>query len=256
VLLLKVQYFVAASLLLLLGMVSPCLGQMMSGIGVSQGELFTYRYTCYFNSNDSSISMPPDFAWINQTDYYMMNVTGISGSTVNYATSMRMVNGTIIMGTGGMNMASGANPMSGYNPMGMTGVNSYFFMSSNVGMMGRMYSSSSNSPTINDTVTMGYSGGQRTANHMSSIINLNGMMNQTDYYFDQATGAMVEWRQQSIKNNGDLQSNSTQLVQITQSSVWAVPEFSVFLIVPVLCVVTAFVFFIRVRQVRCRLKPL
>ena len=72
-------------------------------------------------------------------------------------------------------------------------------MSSNVGMMGKMFPSSSNSPTVNDTLMMSYAGGQRSTNHFSMVTNQNGMMNQSDYYFDQATGAMVEWHQNTFK---------------------------------------------------------
>ncbi len=226
---------------------------MMSGVGVAKGDTFSYRYTCYFDSNDSSVSMPPQFAWINQTDYYMMNVTGVSGSTVNYATNMRMVNGTVIMGTGSMNMGNGANSMNGYNPMGMTGMNSYFFMYSNVGMMGKMYPSTQNSPTINDTVMMNYPGGQRTANHMSLNVNRNGMMNQTDYYFDQATGAMIQWRQQSIQTNGNLVTNSTQVMQLVESSVWTVPEFPAFAILPLLCLMAVAILLIKLKSKSVRL---
>ena len=229
-------------------MVSPALGQMMSGIGVSKGDSFTYHYTCYFNSNDSSVVMPAEFAWINQTDYYMMNVTSVSGSMVSYSTNMPMVNGTTLMGTGDMNMGNGVNSMSGYNPMGMTGMNSYFFMYSNVNMMGKMFPSSSNSPTINDTTVMLYPGEQRVTNHMSLVNNQGNVMNQTDYYFDQPTGAMVQWRQQYIQTNGNLMANSTTLMQLDSSSVWVVPEFPALLIAPLLFVGAALAVFIKIKS--------
>jgi uncharacterized membrane protein YidH (DUF202 family) len=47
----------------------------------------------------------------------------------------------------------------------------------------------------------------------------------SDFYFDQATGMMVQWRQQTIQTNGALQTNSTQMMRITSSNVWVIPEF-------------------------------
>jgi hypothetical protein len=242
--------------LLVLGLVSPVLGQMMhEGIGVSDGDSFSYSYLCYFDSDDPSFNMPPDFSWIKQTQYYMMNVTGTSGQVVNYDTHMYFVNGTNIAGNGYLNMQDGVNSMmSGYNPMSGTYGGDYFFMQSNVGMMGRMYPSAANSPTVNDTVTRSYPDGERTLNHMSLILNQNGDINQTDYYFDQATGAMVEWRQQYIQTQGDLQANSTQVMQLTQSTAWAVPEFPAFVVIPLVCAMTAIALYLKTKSGASKLK--
>jgi hypothetical protein len=128
------------------------------------------------------------------------------------------------------------------------GMNSFFFMTSNVGMMGKMFPSSSNSPTVNDTLMMGYAGGQRLTNHFSMVTIQTGMMNQSDYYFDQATGAMVEWHQQGIQNNGNLQANSTQMMKLTSSSVWTVPELSIFIVLPFLCVTVAVILTVKIKK--------
>ncbi len=197
---------------------------MMSGVGVARGNTFFYSYTCYFLSNDSSAISPPEFAWINQTDYFLINVTGVSGSAINFETTMHRQNGSNIVGSGTIDVGSAMSSMSGYNPMGMS---SYYFMSSNVGMMGKMFPYASVSPTVNDTMMMSYAGGQRLTDHLSMISNQNGMMNQSDFYFDQSTGAMVEWREQSVQTSGSLRTNSTQLMKLASSSVWDVPEFPI-----------------------------
>ncbi len=51
------------------------------------------------------------------------------------------------------------------------------------------------SPTINETLTMPYSGGSRLSNHFVIRTTSNGMMINSDFYSDQATGMMVQWRQ-------------------------------------------------------------
>ncbi len=240
----------------MLGLVSPALGEMMhEGIGVTDGDSFSYSYLCYFDSNDSGFSMPADFSWINQTQYYMMNVTGVSGQSVNYDTHMYFDNGTSIAGYGYMNMQDGVNSMmQGYNPMSGTYNGNYFFMQSNVGMMGRMYPSNTNSPTVNDTVTRSYPDVERTLNHMYFILNQNGDINQTDYYFDQATGAMVEWREQYIQTHGSLQANSTQIMQLTQSTAWTVPEFPTLIIIPLICAATAAAILLKTKNKNLQIK--
>ncbi|HUK85507.1 MAG TPA: hypothetical protein VLU95_06575 [Candidatus Acidoferrum sp.] len=48
--------------------------------------------------------------------------------------------------------------------------------------------------------------------------------NSEDFYFDQATGMMTQWREETIQS-GSVQTNSTQVMKITSSSVWVIPEF-------------------------------
>ena len=134
-----------------------------------------------------------------------------------------------------MNVGTGMASISGYG--GPIEASNFYFMARNVGMMGRMFPSSNGSPTINDTLMMSYAGGSRLTNHFSTTTSQSGMMVTSDFYFDQATGMMVEWRQQSIQTNGNLQTNSTQMMKITSSSVWAIiPEFSPSVVVSVLVV--------------------
>ena len=215
---------------LFLGFFSTTFGKMMmtSTVGVASGDVFRYSYTCYFNSNDPHAVPPASFSWINQTDYFMVNVTGVSGSSVNFETMMRGLNGTNSMGLCSMNVGTGMASISGYG--GPTDANNFYFMARNVGMMGRMFPSSNSSPTINNTLMMSYAGGQRLTNHFATSTIQNGMTVNSDFYFDQATGMMVEWRQQTIQTSGSLLTNSTQMMKITSSSIWAVPEFPTFFV--------------------------
>jgi len=206
-------------------------GQMMSVVGVAEGDVFNYGYTCYFSSNDPHAVTPASFSWINQTAYFMINVTGVSGSSVNFDTTLHGLNGSNSLGACSMNVGTGVASISGYG--GPSDASNFYFMASNVGMMGRMFPSSGVSPTINDTFMMSYMGGSRLTNHFVTNATQGGMMVESDFYFDQATGMMVEWRQQTVQTNGNLQTNSTQLLKITASSVWVVPEFPTSSFVPI-----------------------
>lgn len=222
---------------LLLGTLSSAFGEMMtSNVGVTRGDVFRYGYTCYFNSNDPNAVPPAAFSAINQTDYFMINVTGVSGSSVNFETMMRGLNGSISLGVCSMNVGTGMTSISGYS--GPTQDSNFYFMARNVGMMGRMFPSAASSPTINDTVMMPYAGGSRLTNNLITSTTANGMTVNSDYYFDQATGMMVEWREENIQTNGTLQTNSTQMMKITSSSVWVIPEFPASTVLPVFIVGT------------------
>jgi hypothetical protein len=211
------------SAILCFGLFSVAFGEMMSMIGVSKGDMFYYDYTCYFNSNNPNAVPPASFSWINQTGYFMINVTGVSGSSVNFESNMHGLNGSNALGVCSMNIGTGMTSISGYG--GPTEANNFYFMARNVGMMGKMFPSNLTSPTINGTLMMNYASGQRLTNHFNTSSTQNGTVVNSDFYFDQDTGMMVQWRQETIQTSGTLQTNSTQYMKMTSSSVWTVPEF-------------------------------
>ena len=222
--------------ILFFGSFSSAFGEMMSSsVGVAKGDVFRYGYSYYFNSNDPHAVSPASFNWINQTNYFMINVTGVSGSSVSFNTMMLGLNGSSSFGVCSMNVGTGMASISGYG--GPTDASNFYFMARNVGMMGRMFPSLNTSPTINGSLMMSYSGGSRLTNHFNTTTNQNGATVNSDYYFDQATGMMVQWRQQSIQTSNNFLTNSTQMMTINSSSIWVVPEFPVSMIVPILFVV-------------------
>jgi hypothetical protein len=209
---------------LFFGSFSVAFGEMMSSpVGVGRGDVFRYNYTCYFNSNDPNSVPPASFSWINQTNYFMINVTEVSDSSISFNTMLLGFNGSSSIGVCSMNVGTGMASISGY--AGPTDANNFYFMARNVGMMGRMFPSSLMSPTINGTLMMNYAGGSRLTNHLTTSTNQNGATVNSDYYFDQATGMMAQWRQESVQTSGHLQTTSTQMMKIISSSLWAIPEF-------------------------------
>jgi hypothetical protein len=219
--------------ILLFASFNEAFGEMMtSTVGVASGDVFRYGYTCYFNSNDPNAVPPASFSWINQTDYFMINVTGVSGASVNFVTMLHGLNGSSSFGICSMNVGTGMASISGYGGPGEA--SNFYFMARNVGMMGRMFPSANSSPTINGTLMMTYAGKQRLTNHYTTNTIQNGMTVNSDFYFDQATGMMVQWRQETIQTSSHLQTNSTQMMKITESSVWAIPEFPSSIVAPLI----------------------
>ena len=208
---------------------SMVFGEMMSSnVGVAGGDVLRYRYVCYFNSSDPHAVASATFSSINETDYFMINVTGVSGDSVSFDTTLQDLNGLSHVGVCNMNVGTGAASSSGYG--GPADASGFFFMARGMGMMGRMFPSSASSPTINDTQSMPYPGGARLTNHYVTSTTENGMMVNSDFYFDQATGMMVQWRQQTVQTSGSVQTNTTQMMKISSSSVWTIPEYSTFLV--------------------------
>ena len=210
---------------LLTGSLSAAFGEMMPTVGVANGDFFRYNYTCYFNSNNPHVVPSASFSAINQTDYFMVNVTDVSGASVNFETMLRGLNGSSSIGVCNMNVGTGITSFSGY--AGPVSTNNFYFMARGVGMMGRMFPSSTSSPTINDTFLMPYASDSRLTNHFETNDNntLIGVYNNLDIYYDQATGMMVQWRQETIQTSGTTQTNSTQMMNIASSNVWVIPEF-------------------------------
>ena len=139
-------------------------------------------YTCYFNSNNPNAVPPASFSSINQTDYFMISVTGVSGSSVNFDTTLRGSNGSSSQGVCSMNVSTGMVSVSGYGGPGAE--TSFYFMGRNIGMMDKMFPSASSSPTVNETVMMSYVGGQRLTDHFDTITVLNGATVTSDFYIE------------------------------------------------------------------------
>jgi hypothetical protein len=241
--------------ILFFGSLRTAFAEMMtSTVGVAKGDVFRYGYAYYFNSNDPNAAPPASFSWINQTNYFMINVTGVSGSSVNFNTMLLALNGSSSIGVCNMNIGTGMTSISGYG--GPTDASNFYFMARNVGMMGRMFPFASASPTINDTLMMTYASGTRLTNHFFTTTNQNGMIVNSDFYFDQATGMMVEWRQEAIQTSGTLQTNSTQMMKITSSSEWVIPEFPASIIVPAFIVVAAALVFVTIAIAKLKRTPI
>ena len=225
----RILSLVLAILLISSYVCSGAFGEMMSSVvGVGAGDVFRYSYICYFNSSDPHAVLPAALISINQTNYFMINVTGVSGSAINFNTMLLSLNGSSYLGVCSMNVGSGSPLVSGYG-----GPSSFYFMARNVGMMGKMFPSIALSPTVNDTLMMSYAGASRLTNHFVTTDenNLINVLNSEDMYFDHATGMLVQWRHEVIQTSGSIQTNTTQIMKMTSSSVWDIPEFPTSIIV-------------------------
>jgi hypothetical protein len=96
------------------GVFDVAFGEMMSTVGVAKDDNFNYNYNCYFISNDPDAVPPASFSWINQTEYFMIYVTSVSGSSVSLTTTLHGLNGSNSTGVCNMNVGTGMVSISGY----------------------------------------------------------------------------------------------------------------------------------------------
>jgi hypothetical protein len=76
-------------------------------VGVNIGDTFTYNITSTSTLIGLDAVEPPGFFQYNQTDYYKITITGITGTNVSMDTLWRFKNGTEVTGTQLLDIANG-----------------------------------------------------------------------------------------------------------------------------------------------------
>jgi hypothetical protein len=187
--------------------------------GVAKGDFFTYNVMGIVNSKSPDAEIPSQFLDLNNTEWYRVTVTDVSGPEVSIETAQHFKNGTEVTGTGMVNVETGINsPMNGF----------WAVFASNLKANDRVHPNGPERSTVNATVSRDYgAGGTRETNSLY-IINQYVDQNEpdktyTEYgntYFDQQTGMLVELRYISVYNNPEV---TLQLVwKLTETNRWAV----------------------------------
>jgi hypothetical protein len=66
----------------------------MATVGVHVGDSFTYSITGSVSLESPDATITPGFDQYNQTDYYKVTITGVTGTNVSLSTTWRFLNGT------------------------------------------------------------------------------------------------------------------------------------------------------------------
>lgn len=215
-------------ILLCLAMTGITMVQGQTTVGVSQGDVFEYDMVSYWSSLYYD-TVPEELLELNQTEWLRATVTGVSGSQISTRVTAHFRNGTEISSDGSCNIDTGENP--GGPP----------FISANLGKNDLVNPSASEKWYINETVTRTYKDGSRQTNHLR----LEYVENSTDvgeynriyeYYFDKNTGALVEYKYEFSYTG----LTSIQQSKLISSSVWVIPEFPAFIILPLFAMITLF----------------
>ncbi len=186
--------------------------------GVGVGNTATYGNVNFdWSSNDPSATPPSQWIGLNGTAWFRGTIENIAGTNVTINSLIHYNNGTEDTELGWVDVDTGQGDMT------------LFLISANLNVSNPIYITGDYSDlTINETIPMPYPGGQRQTNHVnvttevtSEFFNVSLSMN---LYWDKATGVLT---QMSIISNQTMTytTNYSISMQLTDSSVWVVPEF-------------------------------
>jgi hypothetical protein len=182
--------------------------------GVSVGDTFTFDVTFFWNSSDPNAVIPPEFLETNQTESFRVTITDINGSTLTMLDTWVFKNGTESNSTGLINLESG-NSSGGF----------WAVVAANLGKNDLLHPAGTDGITVNETTTREYPSGARETNYFK--LNYQGnyetyghYTEEGDYYFDRATGMLVELYDKSTFFSANMQG--AVLWKIKASNVWVV----------------------------------
>jgi hypothetical protein len=182
--------------------------------GVSLGDTFTYDVSSFWNSSDANVVVPQKFLEINQTESFRVTITDISDSMVTTLDTWVFKNGTEHNSTGLVNVETGFNS-GGFWPV----------VAANLGKDDLLHPAGQNGITVEETIIREYQSGARETNHFT--LNYQGndenygyYTAEGDYYFDRATGMLVELYDKSEFLGANMQC--AVLWEIKESNVWLV----------------------------------
>ena len=184
--------------------------------GLTAGNVFTYNIKGLATKTGPNATIPESFLELNQTEWYRVNITSVSGSEVSYNATWRFINGTEFEQASKVNVATGAG-----NP------DFWAIYAANLTAKDLVRPSGSDGFTVNDTETRTYKGGNRETNLLSIQSQFYDSSDPTysktynDYmyvYFDKQTGMLVELR--NIQLYSDPQLILTIEWKLADSNVW------------------------------------
>ncbi|MEM2292750.1 MAG: hypothetical protein QXX41_05695 [Nitrososphaerota archaeon] len=214
--------------------------------GVFSGDWFVYDVKCFWSSPDPNATCPDELIEINETEWFRVDIISVDDSYVVYQYSFHFKNGTEYRSSDhGINLDSGSQTGGGFPPF-------FFLIAANLSSGDKIYPTSDNSPTINETLILHYGPYQRETNHVVVNVTVDDdapgvLFLYFDVYFDRATGVSVDSYIKADRaiysDDGTYQIYQTEIYQSTLilSNVWVVPEFLPYQFVSILIIETLLV---------------
>ncbi len=191
----------------------------MATVGVHVGDNFTYSITGSVSFDSPDATVTPGFEQYNQTDYYKVTVTEITGTNVSLSTVWRFLNGTEVAGQQTIDLTTGQESV----PNGFWAI-----YSANLNVGDRIRPTDDRL-TVNATDTKTYAGSTRQMNFWfieNQFFDVNDPTHSTlrdDYtgvYFDKQTG-MLDTLNNVTAFNNPLKTEAITW-RLVSCSVWAV----------------------------------
>ncbi len=168
--------------------------------GVVAGNTFTYDLKSFATVNEDNVTLPQGASEYNNTEWYKVTITSVSGPTVSFNTTWHFVNGTEIENTGYVNVLTGED-------------NKVFWAiyPANLTVNQLVSPQGTDGNYVNETDTRSYTNGDR----VTCIITLqnefpdasNPARVYDDYlyiYFDKITGMLVELKDIQLYNSPEV----------------------------------------------------
>jgi len=187
--------------------------------GVAKGDVFTYNVMGKVDTKDPDAEIPAQILDLNNTEWYSVTVTDVSGPDVSIDTTQHFKNGTEIAGIGTVNVETGINsPVNGF----------WTIFAANLKENDRIRPNGPDRSTINATRLRDYAdGAKRETNALLLFTQYydseNPDITYKEYgntYFDRQTGMLVELRYISVYT--DPQVTLTLIWTIRDTNRWTV----------------------------------
>ncbi|MEM2081771.1 MAG: hypothetical protein QXP44_06135 [Candidatus Bathyarchaeia archaeon] len=182
--------------------------------GVSVGDTFTYDIIGFWNVSAVNSTIPQRILDMNQTAAFRVTITNVTGPMVTTRETWIFKNGTEYNSTSMINVETGYNT-GGFWPI----------VAANLGKNDLLHPAGQNKIAVNETVIRQYASGPRETNYFK--LQYTGRDEdygyytaEVDYYFDKATGMLVE-----LYDASNFISMGTQGAiwwKLKESSVWKV----------------------------------
>ncbi len=168
--------------------------------GVKTGDTFTYSVQALWNSDDPNATMGDDVRQMNMTDYFKVEVTGVSGAQVTVHTVWRFTNGTEVAGDTTRDLDTG---------LAVSGTSIFWgIYGGNLNVGDRINPMGFNQLTVNSTQTKNCLNFQREINMFTIIGQFEASDNSSRTFsdnmvvqFDKQTGMLVALHDQQYYTN-------------------------------------------------------
>ena len=186
-------------------------------VGVNVDDWFKFGdITVNWSSDNPNATLPPNLEEFNETEWVLLSVKNVSGTTITFQSTRHFKNGTERIESGYLDIDTGDT-----ENMGGAAI------SANLEVNDTLYTGST--VKINETVVRTYPDGVRETNHLNVTLEESLMQyyyyRTENFYWDKPTGIVVEQYVEEIEQTEEYLTTYSALFRITDSSVWVIPEF-------------------------------
>ena len=182
--------------------------------GVSEGDVFDYSYSFYWESTNPTITTPQAYTELNETESFTLTVVDITGSVLTLDSARHFRNSTEKTERGTIDIVNEIIEA----PFG------FLILASNIKAGDKMYSLGGNA-VFTETIQKNYPNGQRETNHRFSETTGEDRYQKIEAYYDKSTGVAYEYIAENQESSNSYVTITRESMTLIASSIWTIPEF-------------------------------